>query len=173
MINIYLDTEQVDLQEDICSICHDTLNNNQYKIPECNHLYHSSCIIEWYRTGNIRCPNCNSKPDNLDQDDIYCYSSRIAGLKKYKYISDYCKRKDANIQIIKKVESIRKLNDKLIVLNKDIKTLQNHNGNFKEIHKKIMALKSLTYNIQKNIHNKKQLLSESINILPFIIHKKN
>ena len=50
---------------DICPICHDALSsNNVYKIPECNHQFHSECIIPWFRSdiSNGSCPYCKTAP---------------------------------------------------------------------------------------------------------------
>ena len=35
----------------MCSICHEELNGDIYTLPECNHKYHTNCIITWFRTG--------------------------------------------------------------------------------------------------------------------------
>ena len=45
---------------DICSIRHETLDGDIYTLPECNHKYHSNCIITWFRTGKKSCPLCNN-----------------------------------------------------------------------------------------------------------------
>tara|TARA_X000000950_G_scaffold285905_1_gene393161 strand:+ start:534 stop:1046 length:513 start_codon:yes stop_codon:yes gene_type:complete len=52
--------------DNICCICHESLNNNNnesekknvYKLPECSHCYHTECIITWFRNGHSTCPLC-------------------------------------------------------------------------------------------------------------------
>jgi hypothetical protein len=45
-----------------CLICLDILNildNNVYKLVQCQHIYHYICIKEWYLTSNkFMCPTC-------------------------------------------------------------------------------------------------------------------
>lgn len=42
-----------DYDNDICSICHNDLEENVYTVPHCEHKFHSNCIISWFRTGNV------------------------------------------------------------------------------------------------------------------------
>lgn len=42
-----------------CSICLNTMNPKfMYKLSECNHSFHTKCIIGWFRTGKSSCPLC-------------------------------------------------------------------------------------------------------------------
>ena len=41
------------LDNDVCSICLDNLDKEQnYKLPECGHTYHTNCIMQWVRAGH-------------------------------------------------------------------------------------------------------------------------
>ena len=171
MINIYLDPTQEDTEDDICAICHDKFDNNKYEVPECNHHFHTSCIIEWYRTGNIRCPYCNSTPTVLDEDHVSYYGNRKMINNKYKIISNYCRRKNANVQIKKKVEAIRKLNDKLTEMQSEINNIKKEDGKYIEIKKKISSLRRSKWSTQRTIYNKKKELTEIVNIIPYILKK--
>jgi len=48
--------------DDECLICLDILNildNNVYKLVQCQHVYHHKCIKEWYLTSDkFMCPTC-------------------------------------------------------------------------------------------------------------------
>ena len=47
---------------DICSICREIFDDNHqiYYLPECNHLFHTECILHWFRYGRQSCPLCNN-----------------------------------------------------------------------------------------------------------------
>ena len=53
--------EQKEIDED-CLICLEMLkilDNNVYKLIQCQHIYHHNCIKEWYFTSNkFICPTC-------------------------------------------------------------------------------------------------------------------
>ena len=64
---------QSEYGEEICVICQEELSNhhsntntfnNIYTLPECNHAFHTECIITWFRTGNSNCPCCGNKGIN-------------------------------------------------------------------------------------------------------------
>ena len=51
------------MNEDICSICYESLEtedhfNKIYNL-ECNHRFHTECIMKWFRNKNSTCPLCN------------------------------------------------------------------------------------------------------------------
>ena len=99
-------------EENICSICYEELNNtennnsetnqnNNIYILECNHSYHSSCIIKWFRSGHDNCPLCNDS--TLDTNLGYYH--KIETIKEIKKLS----KKNICPQNIKKtVEKIKK-----------------------------------------------------------------
>ena len=41
---------------EVCAICHEATKADDYTIPECNHTYHTNCIITWFRMGKNTCP---------------------------------------------------------------------------------------------------------------------
>ena len=100
-------------EEEICSICYEELNNtensndnetnqnNNIYTLECNHCYHSSCIIKWFRSGHDNCPMCNDS--TLDTNLGYFH--RIETVKEIKKLS---KKKSCPENIKKTVEKIKK-----------------------------------------------------------------
>ena len=54
------------MEKDCCSICLENFNdNNQYYNLDCNHTFHTKCIIDWFRTNDQKsCPICRNKPKN-------------------------------------------------------------------------------------------------------------
>jgi hypothetical protein len=151
---------------DICSICHENLNTEQtFEIPECKHVFHSNCLIQWFRTGQCRCPYCNSTYNNEKSN---WKESRI----KYKIISAYCRRKNANEEIIKKVEYIRKLDERVKDITKDIQNIKSQIGEYKIIKKNVNILNNKRWQVKRKIREKKDELLYSVNIIPFYINKK-
>ena len=168
-MNIYLD-QNMDSNTCICAICHECNDNEMYEIPECKHKFHTSCLLTWFRTGNINCPYCNSVPSDNNIESSY-YESVTNTNDKYKIILNYCKRKNANQKIVQKVNNINKQNSKLKEIENEIKELKNEVGQFKELNKKCSKLYSKKWTIKKLIRCKKRQLVNMVNIIPFVINK--
>lgn len=55
-----------------CAICQDSISSGGCKIRQCGHVYHRSCILNWFAL-NVRCPVCrhdireDSREDQGDQ----------------------------------------------------------------------------------------------------------
>lgn len=69
-------------QEHICSICLDTLDNNDIIKTNCNHIFHKSCLINWTKN----CPICRHEYLETyawysQKQFEYCYKN-----KKFPYI---------------------------------------------------------------------------------------
>ena len=62
-----------------CMICREELECSQcYTLPECNHRYHTNCLISWFRSGDQRCPYCGNKGiNNKNVDTIERNRSRF------------------------------------------------------------------------------------------------
>ena len=53
-------------QEPVCAICHDALSGAPtYKLPECQHEFHTHCIVTWFRhaSGEPGLDNSNARVD--------------------------------------------------------------------------------------------------------------
>ncbi|CAO3639230.1 unnamed protein product [Cunninghamella echinulata] len=44
-----------------CSICIEPLHSEPIATTECGHIFHNSCIQEWFRKDHNKCPLCNKK----------------------------------------------------------------------------------------------------------------
>ena len=64
---------------DICAICRETLDDNSqvFSLPECEHKFHTECIVHWFRYGRQTCPLCN----NNGAGSQPAYTSRFIKLK--------------------------------------------------------------------------------------------
>jgi len=173
-INMYENTITNDDISPICPICHDSLNDqHSYEISECKHIFHSDCLITWLRTGNSKCPYCNSVSTNyIENEDDGHYCNKKSFTYKYKYILNYCKTKNANKKIVKKIQKIKDLENKLKILYDDNKNIKQEVGTYSEIHNKFKLFRRNVWRIKNDIFNKKLELTDTINIIPYIIQVK-
>jgi hypothetical protein len=116
--------------ENLCSICLDDLSKSlTYQMPECQHIFHNDCIIQWLRTGNPRCPVCRSE-QNRNETCRFLETGNV-----FRMIIDYSRRKDASKKIVKMVKKYKKLHERF---KKTKKTLTN----FVKQHKDILSKRS-------------------------------
>jgi len=102
------------MTHDICSICHEDLDNDIYALPECNHKYHSNCIITWFRTGKKSCPLCNNLGiNNLTQmQENTTWSQRQHAYENYKKMRAFSRKKGAPKELKKMITQLKKLETK-------------------------------------------------------------
>lgn len=111
-INIDEEIEEA-LDPDQCGICLLNLEDGRhtYQLPECGHVFHTNCILPWFRI-NKGCPYCRAQPaDNM-------YSNCFHSL--YRFNSNYSRRKNAPVflknivrRLKKKKESIKRTKKRL------------------------------------------------------------
>lgn len=192
-----LNVFNINTSENTCVICHEKLNKYQsYKLPECHHVFHTHCIVTWFRTrpasktgsqfSNMipgidcgRCPLC--KNTGINHDDKF-YKTDYISFKYTKTFKNFVKNR---ITFIKKYLNQNKITafDNLITNEaKCINELEEIRNEFKDFKYKI---KNQTTNFhetgtklrqfRQKILNKEQALFRSqfaignIPIIPLII----
>jgi hypothetical protein len=118
-----------------CMICKDELSCGQcYTLPECNHTYHTHCLISWFRNGDSRCPYCGNKGiNNINNDTLRHVKGKyfttrfetqmLVDIKKY--IS--MKKNDTNkrcIETRKQFEKIKVLEENYKIESNKLRELQ-------------------------------------------------
>ena len=99
------------MSTEICPICQDSLEGALYTLPECNHTFHTNCIMTWFRapSGNNKCPLCNDCGINKLQDlKNVSWDSRAAALENYNSVRRYSRKKEAPKELKKMVARLKK-----------------------------------------------------------------
>jgi hypothetical protein len=167
-----------------CMICKDELQCGQcYTLPECNHSYHTHCLISWFRNGDSRCPYCGNKGVNNKNNDTLrnvrgkyfttIYEAQMSSdIKKYVYL----KKNDAN----KKCLETRKQFEKIKVLEENYKieaqklrelqqSLKETPAIYSDAKKNIMAYRSKKWKITRQIRLEQMKIVNTSYIIPLII----
>ena len=164
-------------EENICSICYEELNeniennieNNKENINtnsniytlECNHCFHSSCIIKWFRNGHKNCPLCNDQTIDTSMN----YLQKIETIKEIKKLG----RKKSCPENIKKIlQKIKKEEENFKNATKKFKEFMNSN---KEIYKMEKNLRRDKYKPRRKIRMLEYKLLSIITIHPIYIKK--
>lgn len=159
---------------DLCAICHESLNENTYTLPECNHSFHSNCIITWFRTGKNNCPLCNNNGINSlnDLDTQATWHQRKMAYENYKKLRSFSRKKTAPEQLKKLVSDLKKLEEKNSKLIKDFKNFKKSSFpdlTVSEIIKKHKIIKRNKFNLQWTIRRQKELIGFQHTITNIII----
>ena len=77
-----------------CIICHEVITEkNYYPLPECGHIFHTDCIVTWFRSGKDNCPLCNDRGINneeLNEDGMIWDTTRSGKAIMKHYGSNIC-----------------------------------------------------------------------------------
>ena len=173
---------------ELCAICHENVdlsdNTSIYTLPECNHCYHTNCIMTWFRMGKNRCPLCNNKgvnQNNKATSNIRTMNAALSGYswdykKKllehdYKLMRNFSRRKEAPKELKKQVKMLIKLEKKYKELKKEEREFLNSiptTLTVKDIKKKGIQIKRKYYKTQNKIAMMKRyigLSNQNINII--------
>lgn len=167
-----------------CMICREELECEQcYTLPECNHKYHTNCLISWFRNGDPRCPYCGNKGINNKSIDIAAqYTSKyyalqyktqsLIDIKKFINLKKYDNNKRC-LEIRKQFEKIKMLEDNYrnesLKLRELQKSLKETPALYNEVKKNIMAYRSKKWKITKQIRDEKFRIVANSYIIPLII----
>ena len=160
----------------ICSICRDpfTDTKSSYKLPECNHEFHTDCLFSWFRNGNSNCPYCNGNPlmPNNNNNNKYenWYVLLSMNRAKIKIIKTFAKNKKCPQMIKKKVKSINSHELQYKSFIKQRKELNNKVGLYKDLKKEDAKLRTKQRTKIRSIRNMENTLL-ALNIVPLVILK--
>jgi len=160
--------------EDTCMICHESLTLFQkYKLPECNHEFHTHCVISWFRNGDSSCPYCRNKGINFTKTEHkYGWWERTADTPIFKELKKICKNKDCPQILINEFEKLNQLTNKYNLAKKEIQEYQifiKDNPTIYAISRKhVCKLRGAIYSAERAIRRHKRKIQE-LPIIPLII----
>ena len=163
---------------DICAICHDELSGDMYTLPECSHVFHTNCIMTWFRMKKSSCPLCNNCGVNNFKDlEKVSWRDRDRAFTEYKRLRAFSRRKNAPKELKKKINDIKKLEEKEKKMKKEFQDFKNNkpsdNLSVKQIVTKYNDMRSRNCKMKWKLRRKKQLIGfSSNNIINIIIPVK-
>lgn len=173
-----------DSEAPICVICQDVLNKHQtYKLPECNHEFHTHCIVTWFRHHGLsdiqedgRCPCCgNNGINNLSNKRHpprrWCRGTE--GEKyKFNFIMREAKKPDAPKELKKLLEKYNKKKnefDLCIQKKNDLtQSLKNELVNYSKTKSAIGKARTNIWNARRTFYELKRVITH-FPIIPLII----
>jgi len=100
-------------EQDICAICHEDFSGDLYTLPECSHIFHTNCIMTWFRMNHNTCPLCNNCGVNKLKDiGSVDYGIRNAAFMNYKRARAFSRKKNAPESLKKQITTLKKYEDK-------------------------------------------------------------
>ena len=141
-----------------CAICHESLEGGgTYTIPECNHCFHTACIVTWFRVNNT-CPLC--KHTGINQVCVRDYKFY------YKKARQWSRRKDAPRDLQEDAEKLRSLERQSRIYVAEQKQLQDTYGRYSTIQKRMRSVRRTNNQISFRILlMKRQLANYAKNML--------
>ena len=164
-----------------CMICKENLNSYDcYTLPECNHKFHTHCLISWFRNGDSRCPYCGNKGINHKNDSNYsinyCENQKENFIYKDIKKFDFLKKNKDNKLAIKLREDFEKINDSennLKNINNDLnkfkKSLKTQETNYEESRNKLKKFRIDKWSLTRKIYQMKFNIVNNMYIIPLII----
>lgn len=192
LFNVQLQESDEEDGGEKCMICHEGLSTAPtYALPECKHIYHTHCIVTWFRhrpaedtmgsSADGKCPYCGNRGINNMEDptlahtgSIFWRRARLTARERenLKYIIQYAKKPDAPPslkKLIKKAdiqnESLHDCKKKQTEFKKSIKT---EAVNYSETKKKITAFRQAQWRKQQAIRKTQRAIAR-FPVIPIII----
>lgn len=134
-----------------CPICLANMDDKTktYNL-DCNHVFHTDCIMKWFRTSDGNCPCCLDNPYNNNINNRFNYWNQTYINQRCSSLRKQAKKKDCPEKLVKKFNILKNKEDELKNLQKEKKILFS-SSDYKLLMKERQQL------IRK-IHNKKNTI---------------
>ena len=64
-----IENQSINKNNFICNICMEELDNKEKCITDCNHIYCSGCLHEWFNKKKNTCPSCRKEITNYENNN--------------------------------------------------------------------------------------------------------
>ena len=132
--------EEKEKEEENCSICLNKFGEEEcHKLDECNHKFHTKCIINWFRKAST-CPNC--------RDNTYETSKNIPGYmlhERVKYLRKISRKKDFPKELKNHVTKLQNTEKNITEKRKEISEFRKNNT---DILKKLNKMRNNLYSME-------------------------
>ena len=91
-----------------CPICLEDISDNSYTL-ECNHKYHTECIVKWFRNNNNTCPLCKDVQDYSN----FSYWTKIQTIQEIKKLGRRKTCPDGIKKILNKIKKRKRERKKI------------------------------------------------------------
>jgi len=133
---------------EMCAVCLSIINEkDSYKL-ECGHVFHTNCIVQWFRNSNGNCPCCW---DNKNKISYYGVWERPYIITRCKKLEKYSKKED-NTKLKKQFEKLNKKVEEYNILFQDRKKFKK-TDDYISIMNTINDLNKKIYNKDRTIMN--------------------
>jgi hypothetical protein len=139
-----------------CSICHEALVNEPfYTLPECNHSFHTNCIMNWFRNEHT-CPVCRS----------FGYQSRVESYTSVKKLS---RQHNAPKEVTKYVNTVNRMEARYNSYKKELESFYQKNPGYRAQQKEFMTICKKIRNTKMSIFRKKRSAADILNIKNVVV----
>ena len=176
-----INLHNLSLVEQECLICKEDITISQnYKLPECNHVFHTHCIVSWFRNGDSKCPYCGNKGINyIDNNYLSSRNSpllswRRSRINNYKIsqLKSYVKKTNSPLFLIKELKKLNSANKVLKLRNNELKAFNEKIKTDEMLYSKAIKEKNRLRNNKRMAENTILKIKQSIcdlHIVPIII----
>ena len=105
--------------QETCSICFSTMTLKDSHSLECDHKFHTSCILKWFRSKQDTCPLCRKHPlVRLKAPDVFHRAKNLIEKEKNGQTSDLFVK--SKMHMISEAERMRLIHEKDLLQHKEI-----------------------------------------------------
>jgi hypothetical protein len=147
--------------DDLCVICLSHMEEDEKYTIDCQHTFHTKCIMEWFRRSNGNCPCCNHIPSISTNNPMvnYNFMSQIYIDSRFKALKKYSRKNGSPNNLKKEVENIKYLSNETQNVKKNITSIKKSEGwkNLKNLErdlaKKEEKIKKMKLDVVSNYPN--------------------